>query len=61
MRSCILKRNKLNHCGIIAIPRSSQKAHIVENLDIFNFKLDNPDMKEIEKLDLNRIQFPEWS
>lgn len=47
--------------GIVAIPRSSQKAHIIENLDIFNFKLDNGDMKAIEKLDLNRTQFPEWS
>ncbi|WP_431242197.1 aldo/keto reductase [Flavobacterium sp. P21] len=47
--------------GIVAIPRSSQKAHIIENLDIFNFKLDTADMKAIEKLDLNRTQFPEWS
>lgn len=47
--------------GIVAIPRSSQKAHIVENLDIFNFKLDQGDMKAIEKLDLNKTQFPEWS
>ncbi|WDF65458.1 aldo/keto reductase [Flavobacterium sp. KACC 22763] len=47
--------------GIVAIPRSSQKAHILENLNIFNFKLDDADMKAIEKLDLNRTQFPEWS
>ncbi|UUF17005.1 aldo/keto reductase [Flavobacterium panici] len=47
--------------GIVAIPRSSQKAHIVENLDIFNFKLDKGDMSAIEKLDLNKTQFPEWS
>lgn len=47
--------------GIVAIPRSSQKTHIIENLDIFNFKLDDADMKAIEKLDLNRTQFPEWS
>lgn len=47
--------------GIVAIPRSSQKAHIVENLDIFNFKLDSGDMKAIEKLDLDKTQFPEWS
>jgi 2,5-diketo-D-gluconate reductase A len=47
--------------GIIAIPRSSQKAHIVENLDIFDFKLDHEDMSAIEKLDLNKTQFPEWS
>jgi 2,5-diketo-D-gluconate reductase A len=47
--------------GIVAIPRSSQKAHIVENLDIFDFKLDHADMSAIEKLDLNKTQFPEWS
>jgi 2,5-diketo-D-gluconate reductase A len=47
--------------GIVAIPRSSQKAHIVENLDIFNFKLDAADIKAIEKLDLNKSQFPEWT
>jgi len=47
--------------GIVAIPRSSQKAHILENLNIFDFKLDDADMKAIEKLDLNRTQFPEWS
>lgn len=47
--------------GIVAIPRSSQKAHIVENLNIFDFSLDDADMKTIEKLDLNRTQFPEWS
>jgi len=47
--------------GIIAIPRSSQKAHIIENLNIFDFKLDDVDIKSIEKLDLNKTQFPEWS
>lgn len=47
--------------GIVSIPRSSQKAHIIENLNIFDFKLDDVDMKVIEKLDLNKTQFPEWS
>lgn len=47
--------------GIIAIPRSSQKGHIIENLNIFDFKLDSADIKAIEKLDLNRTQFPEWT
>ncbi|MDQ6473100.1 aldo/keto reductase [Flavobacterium sp. LHD-80] len=46
-------------CGIVAIPRSSQKARIVENLNIFDFRLDYEDMRAIEKLDLNRTQFPE--
>ena len=46
--------------GIIAIPRSSQKAHMIENLNIFDFKLDASDMQTIAKLDLNKTQFPEW-
>ena len=47
--------------GIIAIPRSSQKAHIAENLNIFDFSLDESDMATISTLDLNITQFPEWS
>ena len=46
--------------GVIAIPRSSQKAHMIENLNIFDFVLDESDMKTIATLDLNRTQFPEW-
>jgi len=46
--------------GIVAIPRTSQKAHMIENLNIFDFKLKNSEMKAIEKLDLNITQFPEW-
>ena len=46
--------------GIVAIPRSSQKAHMIENLDIFDFELSKSDMKTIAKLDLYITQFPEW-
>ena len=46
--------------GIVAIPRSSQKAHMIENLDIFNFELSQSDMQTIATLDLNITQFPEW-
>ncbi|MCF8226958.1 MAG: aldo/keto reductase [Bacteroidales bacterium] len=46
--------------GIVAIPRSSQKAHMQENLNIFDFELDENDMKTIAALDLNITQFPEW-
>lgn len=46
--------------GIVAIPRSSQKVHMIENLDIFDFELANTDMQAIAKLDLNITQFPEW-
>lgn len=47
--------------GIVAIPRSQQSAHRKENLNIFDFKLDDADMAAIAPLDLNKTQFPEWS
>ena len=46
--------------GIVAIPRSSNKTHMMENLDIYNFELSESDMQTISKLDLNITQFPEW-
>lgn len=46
--------------GVIAIPRSSQKVHMIENLNIFDFELEKSDMKTISTLDLNTTQFPEW-
>ena len=46
--------------GIIAIPRSSSKAHLAENLDIFDFSLEASDMAAIANLVLNTTQFPEW-
>jgi len=46
--------------GIVTIPRTSQKAHMSENLDIFDFELDEKDMQAIAPLDLNITQFPEW-
>lgn len=50
----------INQRGIVTIPRSSQKAHMIENLDIFDFELDAFDMEAIATLDLDRTQFPEW-
>jgi len=47
--------------GIIAIPRTSKKEHMIENLQIFDFELTKEDMKAISKLDLNKTQFPEWT
>lgn len=46
--------------GIVTIPRTSQKAHMMENLNIFDFELDESDMQTIATLDLNKTQFPEW-
>lgn len=47
--------------GVVAIPRSTQRAHIAENIDIFDFTLDASDLARIAPLDLNSTQFPEWS
>ena len=47
--------------GIVAIPRSAQKAHMTENLDIYDFQLSDADMRTIGTLDLDVTQFPEWS
>lgn len=46
--------------GVISIPRTSKKHHMMENLNIFDFELDEFDLKRIDTLDLNRTQFPEW-
>ena len=46
--------------GVVAIPRSSQKAHMIENLNIFDFELSQQDMDTIKTLDLDTTQFPEW-
>lgn len=47
--------------GVVAIPRSQNKAHMIENLQIFDFKLDKKDLETIATLDLNKTQFPEWT
>jgi 2,5-diketo-D-gluconate reductase A len=47
--------------GVVAIPRSSQKAHMIENLNIFDFKLTESDMHTIASMDINTTQFPEWN
>jgi 2,5-diketo-D-gluconate reductase A len=45
---------------VVAIPRSQNKAHMIENLEIFDFELAESDMQTIATLDLNITQFPEW-
>ncbi len=46
--------------GAVIIPRTSKKFHMMENLEIFDFALDESDMQKISTLDLNVTQFPEW-
>ena len=47
--------------GIVAIPRSQQHGHRMENLNLFDFELTEADMAAIAPLDLHKTQFPEWS
>jgi 2,5-diketo-D-gluconate reductase A len=46
--------------GVIVIPRSTQKAHMIENINIFDFNLDESDLRIITSLDLDKTVFPEW-
>ena len=46
--------------GVVTIPRTSKKEHMMENLKIFDFVLDESDVAKIDPLDLNITQFPEW-
>ncbi len=46
--------------GIVAIPRSSKHDHRMENLNVFDFELNDSEMQSIAALDLNKTQFPEW-
>ena len=45
---------------IVVIPRTSNRKHMMENLNVFDFELDESDMQKIAGLDLNITQFPEW-
>lgn len=43
--------------GVIIIPKSTHKERMTENLEIFNFRLDEDDMAAIASLDLHRSLF----
>lgn len=44
---------------MVVIPKSINKDHIKENIKIFDFKLDEEDIKKIEKLDRKK-QYSSW-
>ena len=47
--------------GVITIPRTTERAEMLENLDIFDFELDGDDLQKIAALDLDKTQFPHWN
>lgn len=47
----------LTQRGVIAIPKSVRQERMAENLNIFDFKLAEQDMKDIRKLDTNQSLF----
>lgn len=47
--------------GIVTIPRTSNREYMLENINIFDFELDESEMDQISTLDLNTSQFPEWN
>lgn len=44
----------LNQRGVVVIPKSVHKERMIENLDIFDFTLDDDDMAAIKSLDTGR-------
>ncbi len=46
--------------GIVTIARTKNKAHMAENLNIFDFELSKEDINTITTLDQNKTAFPEW-
>lgn len=47
----------LTQRGVVAIPKSVQKARMAENFDIFDFKLSDEDMNSIQSMDTLRSSF----
>lgn len=43
--------------GVIVIPKSTHKERMKENFDLFDFRLTNEEMKQLETLDLCHSQF----
>ena len=47
--------------GVVTIPRTTVREEMLEDINIFDFELDEEDMKKIAALDLNTTQFPFWN
>lgn len=47
----------LTQSGVVVIPKSIHKERMEENFNIFDFKLTDEEMQEIEALDLSKSQF----
>lgn len=56
----------IQHGNVVAIPRSSKKAHVASNFDVFDFELSEEQMREIEALHspegrlINPSFAPDW-
>lgn len=52
----------LQQSGVVAIPRSSKRAHLAANIDIFDFELDAAEMRTIGHLgEGRRLIDPDWA
>lgn len=47
----------LTQSDVVAIPKSTHRERMEENFNIFDFKLTNEEMRQIEAMDLNKSQF----
>lgn len=47
----------LTQRGVVAIPKSTRKEHIIENFNVFDFQLSTEDLAEIAKLDTGKSSF----
>lgn len=47
----------MTQSDVVAIPKSTHRERMEENFNIFDFKLTNEEMRQIEAMDLNKSQF----